>query len=162
MNTKLQSGYRLLDLLIMAMVAAVLAMLVMPAKAQVENTTLTLGTNTPPTVTGSAAATTGANFVPVWQGRGMAVSAKFNANSGTAPGYVWVYSSVDGTNSSTAPFAMLTLTPNGTTDQVVNTNWSAAQLTGYRFLNFSTWSNSAAGSVYLTNKALLISRPNSS
>lgn len=106
-------------------------------------------TNLPPVVVGGTASNA---VIALPASGGAALSMKFNASAGTAASYVWLYTSVDaaGTNFSTAPFGMLTLTPATTTHQVVNTNWSEATLSGYKSLKL-VWSNSAAGTVYITN-----------
>lgn len=148
-------------LLMAALMVIGLQVLTETAQAQVEPTSLTLATNMPATVIGSGVSNQ-TSLIPIWQGRGLALSQKFNATSGSAVGTIWLYPSVDGTNIATAPFAQWTLTPNATTDVVATTNWSAASLTGYRFLNVGAISNAAAGTVWITNKGLTISRPNSS
>lgn len=138
----------------------VLAMMAQSSEAQPQVTpdNVTLVTPLPPIIVGGTVSNA-STVIQIPKTGGAALSIKFNASGGTAAGYIWLYTTVDtsGTNYSTAPFAMLTLTPATTTDQVFNTNWSEAALSGYRGFKLS-WSNSAAGSVNMTNKGVWIGR----
>lgn len=126
----------------------------------VASTSLATPTNLPPRVTGTYASNV-TSMIPIWQGRGLSLSFKFNASAGTAANYVYIYPTVDGTNYSYLPLAMVTLVPNTTTDRTFTTNFSAATLHAYRGVGLNVWSNAAADTVTFTNKGVIVGRPNS-
>jgi hypothetical protein len=89
---------------------------------------------------------------------GVAIQWQFNqASASTSNATLVVYSSVDGTNASTVPFASLTAPSTGATDVIVGTNWSEGQLKGLGWLIIGKIQNSTALTT-LTNKAITVRR----
>ena len=140
----------------MGAVLALVCLLAPPAQAQVTDVDLVAVPGIPPWVNGTYSSNAPLAVINIKPGKGLGLTTKYNASAGTAANYAWVYSSTDGTNYSTAPFALLALTPNSTTDQVHNTNWSAATLSGWKSLAVTVWSNAAANTVWTTNKMMLV------
>jgi hypothetical protein len=130
-----------------------------PVQAQVDDAYLRTATNMPAIVTTTATS----NFVSwarVYKDSGLALSWKFNQTSAsTSNATLHVYSSLDGTNYSTVPFASLTAASTGATDVIANTNWSPMQLRGFHSLVIGSIANSTALTT-LTNKGVTIRRPN--
>jgi hypothetical protein len=89
---------------------------------------------------------------------GVGITWKFNQTSAsTSNATLVVYSSVDGTNVSTTPFANLTTASTGTTDVILNTNWSADKLLPFDSLVIGAIQNTTA-LTSLTNKAIVVRR----
>ena len=121
-------------------------------------TTLGTATNIPVFVTAAAVSNT-VSWIPVSQGRGLALQWMGKMSSATSPPCpIYLQPSLDGTNISTNVWTW-TVTPGGTTATTFVTNWSRAQLEGFTFLVVSGVSN-AAGSGTLTNTSLVWQYPN--
>lgn len=127
--------------------------------AQVTDGTYLTLTNIPTQVTTTA--TTNINcWLKIVNGTGMSLSWKFNQTSAsTSNAVLTVYSSVDGTNVSTVPFATITQASTGTTDVIVNTNWNELQLRAFHSLVIGSMANPTAVTT-LTNKLLTVRQSN--
>jgi len=129
------------------------------ADSQGYPTTLGSATNIPTYVTASAVSNGLNSWIPVSQGRGLALQWMGRMSSATSPPCpIYLQPSVDGTNIATNVWTW-TVTPGGTTSTTFVTNWSRAQLEGFTFLFVSGISN-AAGSGTLTNTSLIWQYPN--
>ena len=148
-------GFTLAQLIMVVAIICLLAVFALPARAQVSPLTLTALTNFPATLAAGATSTV-TNIIPVPRYGGLALSVPFNVASGTASVVVGGSFTVDGTNYGCAPFT-LTAAATGTTQAMLSTNWSTAQLAGYSGVNFTTLTNSSANGV-LTNKAPSVNR----
>lgn len=127
------------------------------AKAQVSPVNLARLTNFPATVAaGAGTVTTNIIALPVHGGASLTLA--FNAASGTWPMGVWYSFSGDGTNFNTTP-QQLIANANSTTKVVLQTNWSAAQLAGFSYVNVHTLTNAAANGI-LTNQGAFVNRAN--
>jgi len=114
-------------------------------------------TNQPAVVTTTASSNI-LSWVKCNSQSGVAIHWQFNqASASTSNATLVVYSSVDGTNVSTVPFASLTAASTGATDVMVDTNWSAAQLSAFDSLIIGKIQNTTALTT-LTNKAILVRR----
>lgn len=116
-------------------------------------------TNQPAIVTTTATSNI-VSWVKLRTDKGLSMSWRFNQTSAsTSNALAHVYSSVDGTNVSTTPFATLQSASTGATDVVLNTNWSAAQLSGLDSLIIQDIANTTSITT-LTNKGFTVRRPN--
>lgn len=116
-------------------------------------------TNQPAVVTTTATSNI-VSWVKVRKGSGLSLMWRFNQTSAsTSNALMHIYSSVDGTNVSTVPFATLQTASTGTTDVILNTNWSASQLDGFDSLIIQDIANTTALTT-LTNKQIVPRRPN--
>jgi hypothetical protein len=92
--------------------------------------------------------------------KGLSFMWTFNqSGASTSNAAVNIYSSVDGTNVSSAPFASVTGTSAGTANVNVVTNWNRLQLDGLQDLVVSNIANATALTT-LTNKGFVVRRPN--
>lgn len=122
-----------------------------------QGNTFVLVTNQPATV--APTVTTNINsWVRTVSGKGLSISWRFNqASAGTSNCTLNVYSSVDGTNISTSPFATLTAAATGTTDVIANTNWSGGQCSQFNALVIGSIANTTSITT-LTNKSIIVRR----
>lgn len=145
MKTKLKS---------LLLIGSLLALLAIPARAQVTSTTIYGLTNFPATLASGATSTT-TNIVPLTKDAGFALQGIFNVSAGTSNVVVQGSFTVDGTNYGTAPWTWI-IPANGTTRVVASTNWNRAQLAGFTGVNVTTVTNGNSGT--LTNAGFLINR----
>lgn len=126
------------------------------AKAQTGPTLISV-TNQPAIVTTTATSNI-VSWVKCNAQSGIGISWRFNqSGASTSNATINVYTSVDGTNIATVPFAQLTAPSTGTTDVIVNTNFDANRLLPYDSLIIGNIANTTALTT-LTNKAIIIRR----
>ena len=126
------------------------------ASAQVYSPTLFSLTNANiATVAGSTAVTT-TNIINLTKKSALSFQPNFNVASGTSQVTFFIYASADGTNFTTAPWSVYSVSANGTTVVTGFTNWSTLVTPGITALNVGIVSNANAG--IFTNKASLFSR----
>lgn len=157
-----RGGFGLLQIIMVVAILGLLTAMALPARAadtQGYPQTFIAVTNQPDIVTTTASSNI-VSWVSLRNDKGLGLSWKFNQSAAsTSNATLVVYSSVDGTNISTVPFASLTAASTGTTDVIVNTNWSPAQLSGLDSLVIGKIQNTTALTT-LTNKAIVVRRPN--
>jgi hypothetical protein len=115
-------------------------------------------TNLPVTMPTDSISSNLASWLPVYSTSGLGLAWGGNVSSGTSPIVMQIYSSIDGTNISTVPFATWTVTATGTTPFLLNTNWSNLQLKGIKALVIGSITNENGGT--FTNNGVLANRPN--
>lgn len=134
-----------------------LAALEPQAQGQVTPTDIGSFTNLP-SIVNVATTSNQTSVVTLWQGKGLAVQATFTASAGTSNVVYSFYPSADGTNYATAGALTLTCNANDTTKVIGTTNWSAAQLAGWRSLKLGAIYNQNATGI-VTNQGVIYSRP---
>lgn len=145
---------------IIALAALAAVALGTPALAQdtqgYPQTFITL-TNQPATV---ATATTATNYdyVVLRKGQGLGLQWMFDSSAGTSNAWISVYPSIDGTNYATTGTSLVGAA-NGTNYIVVSTNWSPSQLAGIYSFKIGAMANAGSSGV-LTNKGVIVNRPN--
>ena len=143
---------------------AVLAMLAPPpaqADSQGMPTTMVAATNIPAIVTTSTYSNNINSFIPIYQGKGLAIQSIYQWSATTAGNNVMVLApTVDGTNYATTNYIVwITPSTGSATNQVATTNWARGTLDGFQGMFILTISNTVSGT--LTNKGVTYSVPNS-
>ena len=128
------------------------------ADSQGYPSTFFTATNLPATMPTDSISNNLASWLPLYNTSGLGLAWGGNVSSGTSPIVMQIYSSIDGTNISTVPFATWTVTATGTTPFLLNTNWSNLQLKGIKALVIGSITNENGGT--FTNNGVLANRPN--
>lgn len=145
----MRTKFKIIKTAIMLAVIGLASVVGFSARAQVtpgESGTLT---NIPNVFTSTNTVTATTNKIDLRENTGLALQERFSTSAAAnIPSGLWLWYSVDGTNHSATPDAILIGTPNGATTVTLKTNWSAAQLSGYQAI-FMQLTNGAPGN--LTN-----------
>lgn len=129
------------------------------ARAQVTSTLSYTATNVPTIVT-SGVVSNFVSMIPITQGRGLAISWKFNAASGSAVASLYFAPSTDGVTVSTNTIWVLSQAAGSTVTNNVTTNWPSTTLVGYTHLAIFGQTNTGGGGT-ITNGSIKAFTPGS-
>lgn len=123
--------------------AAILAVSILGACAQVTPTSEVTLTNLPASIAG-AATSNQVSIVPVVQGKGLAIQGNFIGGTGTSNVVCYWRASADGTNTSSHNIKTNTITLTAATAHHWVVNFTPDELAGYRWISLSSIYNQNA------------------